>query len=82
MRTTTSDSAIAAAVTGLGIARLMSYQVAAHVRSGALQLVLEAFEPAPLPVHVVHHEGRRAKQKVRAFVDLAVERLRGDPALT
>jgi DNA-binding transcriptional LysR family regulator len=82
MRTTTNDSAIAAAVAGLGIARLLSYQVAGHLRSGALQPVLEAFESAPLPVHVLHHEGRRVTQKVRAFVDLAVERLRGDPGLS
>jgi DNA-binding transcriptional LysR family regulator len=81
MRTTTNDSAIAAALGGLGIARLLSYQVAALLRSGALQAVLEVFESAPLPVHVVHHEGRRATQKVRAFVDLAVERLREDPGL-
>jgi DNA-binding transcriptional LysR family regulator len=81
MRTTTNDSAIAAALAGLGIARLLSYQVAAQVRSGALQVVLEEFESTPLPVHVVHHEGRRATQKVRAFVDLAVERLRVDPGL-
>lgn len=81
LRTTTNDSAIAAAVAGLGLTRLLSYQVAEHVRSGALQLVLEDFETAPLPVHVVHHEGRRATRKVRAFVDLAVERLRADPAL-
>ncbi len=81
LRTTTNDSAIAAALAGLGIARLLSYQVAAHVRSGALRPVLEAFEPAPLPVHIVHHEGRRATGKVRAFVDMAVERLRVDPGL-
>jgi hypothetical protein len=30
---------------------------------------------------VVHREGRHATQKVRAFVDLAIERLRADPAL-
>lgn len=81
LRTTTNDSAIAAAVAGLGITRLLSYQVAAHVRSGALQVLLEDFETAPLPVHVVHHEGRRATQKVRAFIDLAVDTLRADPAL-
>jgi DNA-binding transcriptional LysR family regulator len=81
LRTTTNDSAIAAAVAGLGITRLLSYQVAAHVRSGALQMVLEDFETAPIPVQVVHHEGRRATQKVRAFVDLAVAALRADPAL-
>jgi DNA-binding transcriptional LysR family regulator len=81
LRTTTNDSAITAAVAGLGITRLLSYQVAEHVRSGALQLLLPDFETAPLPVHVVHHEGRRATQKVRAFIDLAVDRLRDDPAL-
>jgi DNA-binding transcriptional LysR family regulator len=81
MRTTTNDSAIAAALAGLGITRLLSYQVAAHVRSGALQVLLEDFETAPLPVHVVHHEGRRSTQKVRAFIDLAVDTLRADPAL-
>ena len=82
MRTTTNDSAIAAAVAGLGITRLLSYQVAAHVRSGALQVVLENFEGAPLPVHVVHHEGRRATRKVRAFIDLAVVTLRADQSLS
>jgi DNA-binding transcriptional LysR family regulator len=81
MKTTTNDSAIAAALAGLGIARLLSYQVAAQVLSGTLRTVLEQFEAAPLPVHVLHHEGRRVTQKVRAFVDLAVERLRGDAAL-
>jgi DNA-binding transcriptional LysR family regulator len=81
LRTTTNDAAIAAAVAGLGITRLLSYQVAAHVQSGALQLLLPDFETAPLPVHVVHHEGRRATQKVRAFIDLAVDRLRDDAAL-
>jgi DNA-binding transcriptional LysR family regulator len=82
LRTTTNDSALAAALAGLGITRLLSYQVAAQVRSGALRVLLPDFETAPLPVHVVHHEGRRATQKVRAFVELAVQQLRGDPALS
>ena len=81
MRTTSNDSAIAAAVAGLGISRLLSYQVAAHLKTGALQIVLEDFEAAALPVHVVHHEGRRATQKVRSFIDLAVDTLRADSAL-
>jgi DNA-binding transcriptional LysR family regulator len=81
MRTTSNDSALAAALAGLGITRLLSYQVADQVRSGALQVVLQDFEPPALPVHVVHHEGRRATQKVRGFVELAVQRLRADPAL-
>jgi DNA-binding transcriptional LysR family regulator len=76
MLSTTNDSAIAAAVSGFGLTRLMSYQIDSPVRNGQLQRVLEAFEPAPLPVHLVHREGRHASHKARAFIDLAIERLR------
>ena len=41
----------------------------------------EAFEQPELPINVVHREGRHATQKVRAFVDLAIDRLRADPSL-
>lgn len=81
VRTTTNDSAIEAAVAGFGVTRLLGYQVAEHVAAGTLIPLLETFEPAPLPVSVVHREGRRASQKVRTFVDLAVEMLRADAAL-
>ena len=63
------------------VGRVRSYQMAPNVRSGAVQVLLKDFEPAPLPVHVGHHEGRRATQKVRAFIDLAVDTLQADPAL-
>jgi hypothetical protein len=29
----------------------------------------------------VHHEGRQGSQRVRAFLDLAIEALRSNPAL-
>ena len=74
--TTTNDSAIEAALGGFGLSRLMSYQVDELVRSGRLRRVLERFELAPLPVHLVHREGRHASHKARAFIDLALERLR------
>lgn len=79
--TTTNDSAIAAAVSGFGLTRVMSYQVADELQSGALQVVLEDFEPAPAPVHVVHREGRYASEKVRSFLDLAIARLRDNASL-
>jgi DNA-binding transcriptional LysR family regulator len=81
MTTSTNDSALAAAVAGFGLTRLLSYQVAEHLRNGKLKTVLAEYEPAALPVHVVHREGRQAPQRVRAFIDLAVERLRADPRL-
>jgi len=43
--------------------------------------VLDAFEVPPSPVHLLHREGRHASKKVRAFLDLAIERLRADPDL-
>jgi DNA-binding transcriptional LysR family regulator len=81
MLTTSNDSAIAAVVQGFGVARLLNYQVAAELVSGQLKIVLEDYEASPLPVHVVHYQGRRSTQKVRSFIDLAVETLRANPAL-
>jgi len=81
MTTTSNDSALAAALRGFGITRLLSYQVAEFVRDGSLKTVLGEFELPPLPVHVVHREGVHASKKARAFIDLVVERLRANPNL-
>ena len=81
LATTTNDSAVAIAVSGFGLTRLLSYQAADPLRAGTLVTVLDEFEPAALPVHVVHREGRHATQRVRAFLDMAIERLRGDSSL-
>lgn len=74
----TYQAAIDAARQGWGLTRVLSYQVGNAMIAGELQTVLADFEEEPLPVHVVHPEGRRASAKVRAFVDLAVERLRAN----
>ena len=75
------DTAIESALCGWAMARTLSYQVAPHVADGSLQIVLSDFEPKPLPIHVVHQEGRRASAKLRAFVDFIVDRLRANAAL-
>ncbi|MGR9012739.1 MAG: LysR family transcriptional regulator, partial [Gammaproteobacteria bacterium] len=76
-----NDSAIAAVLLGMGVTRLLSYQIASYQASGQLQTILSDFEPEPIPIHVIHREGRYASAKVRTFVDLMVERLRSDQAL-
>ncbi len=81
LTTTTNDSAIAAALADFGIARLLSYQIAQHVADGRLAIVLPEFETPPLPIHLVHREGRHVTQKVRAFLDLAVTTLRANESL-
>ena len=78
---TTNDAAIDAVTQGFGISRLLSYQVANHVLAGQLKVILSEFEPAPMPIHVIHREGRYASAKVRTFVDLIVAKLRENPAL-
>lgn len=75
------DAAIDAAEQGWGLTRVLSYQIGPALLDGRLQTVLTEHEEAPMPIHVVHAEGRHATAKVRAFVDLAVERLRGNRLL-
>jgi DNA-binding transcriptional LysR family regulator len=74
----TNDAAIDAATGGWGLARILAYQVAPALADGRLEVVLADYEEAPLPIHIVHPEGRRAPAKVRTFVDLAVARLRAN----
>ena len=80
--TCNSNAAVVQAVEqGWGLSRLLSYQVGPSVTAGRIKLVLEDFERNPLPVHLVHLEGRRAPAKVRAFIDYATARLRDDPLI-
>ena len=72
----TIDAAIDAGVAGVGVIRTLSYQVADYVREDLLQLLLEAYEPAPRPVHLVYDKQNRLPLKLRAFVDFVVPRLR------
>ncbi|MGN8252312.1 LysR family transcriptional regulator [Pseudomonas sp. SMV7] len=73
---TSNDGAIAAASGGLGIARLLSYQVADELASGQLQVVLAEYEEAPWPIHVLHRESKYGSAKVRAFIDMLAQALR------
>lgn len=77
----TNEGAIEAAVRGWGLTRVLSYQVAPLIAEGRLVPVLSEREEEPLPIHVVHPEGRRVTAKVRAFVELATRRLRDNPLL-
>jgi DNA-binding transcriptional LysR family regulator len=72
----TAEAAIDAAAAGLGLTRVLSYQAEAAVRAGTLAVVLESFEPEPLPVHLVHAARGRVPLKLRALLDAAAPRLR------
>jgi DNA-binding transcriptional LysR family regulator len=81
LSTNTNDAAMEAALLGFGITRLLSYQIATSLSSGRLQPLLTAWEPDPLPVHILHNEGRYTASKVRSFVDLLADQLKTNSAL-
>lgn len=75
---TSFQAAIGAALQDWGLTQVPYYQIREHLRDGKLECVLQEFEIAPEPVHVVYLEGRRGSSKVRSFVDFCVEGLRKD----
>lgn len=77
----TNEAVINAALAGWGLTRVLHYQIGPALAAGKLRIVLAEHEDAPLPIHVLHPEGRHAPAKVRAFVDMAVDRLRANPLL-
>jgi DNA-binding transcriptional LysR family regulator len=72
----TAEAAIDASALGVGLIRVLSYQVAEVVRHGALRVVLAPYESAPLPVSLVHTGQAPLPLKLRAFLDFVGPRLR------
>jgi len=70
------DSSLSACADGLGIGMFLSYQVAPFRKSGRLKYVLEEFEPDPVPVHVVYAHLNLQSNRMRAFVEECISRLR------
>ena len=71
-------STISAAKSGLGITRLMSYQVADAIEKGELVSVLDEFNDEKLPIQVVSLEGRHNLEKVKKFVEYVKSALAKD----
>ena len=72
----TAEAAVWAAVHGVGVTRVLSYQCAEAVRDGSLQIILAAFEPEQLPVHLMHAGRGALPSKMRVFLNFAAGRLR------
>ena len=72
----TVEAAIDAAVAGVGLTNVLSYQAAGAVSEGKLKRVLRDFEPEPVPVSVMHAGQGKLPLKTRSFIDFTVPRLR------
>jgi DNA-binding transcriptional LysR family regulator len=72
----TSEAAVQAAIEHVGLARVMSYKMEAARRAGQLAIVLEEFEPEPLPVHIVYAPRKPMPLKLRVFLNWMTPRLK------
>lgn len=72
----TAEAAIDAAILGVGVTRVLSYQVDHAIRAGTLSAALNKFEPPPMPVSLVYAAQRLLPLKLRAFLDFAAPKLR------
>ena len=76
MSVSSAEAAVDAAVCGVGLTRVLSYQAAAAIADRKLKVVLRKYEAPPIPVSLVYVRERRASGKLRAFLDFATPRLR------
>ena len=67
-----------ALLSSLGIGQLPLLIAAESVAAGRLVPVLPAWRPPSVPVHAVYPSSRYLSPKVRAFIDLALERFPSD----
>ncbi|MGJ5206157.1 LysR family transcriptional regulator [Bradyrhizobium sp. HKCCYLR20261] len=72
----TSEAAVLAAIDGAGLARVMSYKMEAALRAKQLEIVLDPFEPAPLPVHILYPPRKPMPLKLRTFLNWMTPRLK------
>lgn len=73
------EALLAAARSGLGIARLPTFLAADAVRSGELEILLADYPAPTLGVYAVYPDNRHVPHRVRALVDHLVETLGSHP---
>lgn len=69
------QAAIDAALAGLGIVRVLSYQVEQLVAAKKLRVVLPSLEPDTVPVHIVHLPGTQTRAAA-TLTQFTAERIR------
>jgi DNA-binding transcriptional LysR family regulator len=72
----TSEAAVLAAMNSAGLARVMSYKMDAAMRERKLEIVLDDFEPTPLPIHILYPPRKPMPLKLRTFLNWMTPRLK------
>ncbi|HEV7320352.1 MAG TPA: LysR family transcriptional regulator [Ensifer sp.] len=77
-RTNSINAVYSAVEQGLGLGFSPLWQIKHLIDEGKVEIVLDAFEPAPVPIHALWLEGRSPTAKIRCFLDLLAEKLKLD----
>lgn len=72
----TIEAAISAAEDGMGITRVLSYQVSSSIQAGRLVEILPEFDDTQIPVHLLRLPNRQARALVQEFFHFSARRLR------
>lgn len=73
-----SEAVLNAVLAGSGVAQIPSFQARDHVRARKLEILLQAFEPAPTPMRVLYAKQGSAVAKVSAFVQFLTNNIPQD----
>jgi DNA-binding transcriptional LysR family regulator len=79
LRFSSADACLAAAESGLGIARAPSFLAGPRFRDGRLVPLLRDFEDRSMGIYAIYPPGRHLALKVRVLVDFLAERFKGEP---
>ncbi|WP_375786032.1 LysR substrate-binding domain-containing protein [Bradyrhizobium sp. Pha-3] len=71
MEVNRAETAIGLTRDGMGLTRVLSYQVADELAAGSLVRVLRDYEVAPIPVQLVYPSARLMAPRIRNFLDFA-----------
>jgi LysR family transcriptional regulator for bpeEF and oprC len=76
-----ADAYVSCGLQGLGLIQAATYMVHEHLASGALVEVLAHLPSVPMPVSLVHPQGRMASPKLRVFAEWVEDLFAADPHL-
>lgn len=70
-----AEALVAAAVAGVGLCLLPSWNMGVELRLKQLRKVLTDYEPIPasIPIYAVHAHNRHVPPKIRVFIDFLIE---------
>jgi len=81
VRSNDGEDLRAAVLAGIGITHAPSALFQADLREGRVVRILDAFTPAPVPIHAICSSGRKMPQRVRVFVDFLAAAFAAEPSL-